>query len=207
MAETLAYDEMARRLRAAADLIRADCDRLSELDRALGDGDHGTTMGRICAAITAGIDGHAGGDLAAMLSDMAWAVMGTDGGSASPLFGSLILGLADGVPGSELDSAGLAAAFAAGVAEMRNVTQAKQGEKTLMDALIPAVETLEAAAAEDVPPAEALQRAAAAAAAGAEATRDMKATQGRARNLGDRTIGHVDPGATSMALFFQGLAR
>ncbi len=208
MPETLDSAAFAARLRQAAEHIHSRIDWLSQLDSAVGDGDHGTTMGRVCEAILATLAAPPADDLAALCGAVGWAVMCTDGGSTSPLLGSFFTGMGDGLttPGP-LTTETLYRAFDAGLANLRRQTPAKPGDKTLIDALVPAVAALQQAAAAAAPIATALRAAAAAAAAGAEATRPLKAAFGRARNLGERTVGHLDPGAASIALFFEGLAQ
>lgn len=208
MSEALDSQGFAERLARAARHIRSQVLYLSELDAAIGDGDHGATMGRVCDAILAALEEQTGAAPGPLCEAVGWAVMCTDGGSTSPLLGSFFLGMGESLQGAgPLDAGALHAAFAAGLANLCRQTPARPGGKTLIDALAPAVEALGQAAAEGAAPAEALTRAAAAAAAGADATRPMKAAHGRARNLGERTVGHVDPGAASMALFFAGFAQ
>jgi len=129
--------------------------------------------------------------------------MSVDGGSASPLLGSFFMGMAEGTPEVDpLNGAALAAAFEAGLAKFRAQTPAQVGDKTMLDALVPAIEALRAAAEQDLAPM--LAAAAEAAAKGAESTKTLQARFGRARNLGPRSIGWADPGATSIALLFAG---
>jgi len=208
MSETLDNAGFAARMGQAATHIQAQVERLSQLDAAVGDGDHGATMGRVCAAILATLNEQAGAEPGALCGAIGWAVMCTDGGSTSPLLGSFFTGMGDALttPGP-LTTRGLHAAFAAGLENLCRQTPAKPGDKTLLDALVPAVEALGRAAEAGLGPEAALGAAAQAAATGAEATRPMRAAFGRARNLGDRTIGHLDPGATSIALLFEGMAQ
>jgi dihydroxyacetone kinase-like protein len=152
--------------------------------------------------------GAAGGGLPALVESVAWAVMGTDGGATGPLFGSFFLGMSEGLQGAGApDAAGVAASFEAGLASIRRQTPAQPGDKTMLDALIPGVEAMRKAAAEGADLGAALARAADAAEAGAKATAPMRARLGRARNLGDRSIGSEDAGATSVALIFRGFAE
>ena len=135
-----------------------------------------------------------------------WAVLGADGGASSSLLGSFFLGMRDGIRENvaSFDCQELSAAFEAGLKAMRKQTAAKIGEKTMMDALIPAVESFSAATLESKGIENGLERAASAAKAGAEATKNLIARHGRARLLGEKTRGHEDPGAASIALLFQG---
>lgn len=208
MPETLDSAAFTARLRQAAEHIQSRTDWLSQLDAAVGDGDHGVTMGRVCEAILTTLAAPPADDPAALCGAVGWAVMCTDGGSTSPLFGSFFTGIGDGLtPPTPLTTMALARAFDAGLTNLRRQTSAKPGDKTMVDALVPAVAALQRAATDGATIATALSAAATAAAAGAEATRPLKAAFGRARNLGERTVGHLDPGAASVALFFEGFAQ
>jgi phosphoenolpyruvate---glycerone phosphotransferase subunit DhaL len=128
-----------------------------------------------------------------------------DGGSTSPLLGSFFTGMSEAVGNQQAaDLPSVAAMFEAGLAKLRNQTPAQVGDKTMLDALVPAVETLRRASEQGLGIRDAFAQAAQSAAQGAEATTTLQARFGRARNLGARTIGHVDPGATSIALLFAG---
>lgn len=196
--ETVGYDDVVRMIRAAAAKIHANEKLLSSLDAATGDGDHGTTICKVMDAAVAAASEQAG-SISEMLDRVGWEVMCVDGGSAPPLLGSFFTGMAQGATDGGLD---LAAAFQGGVKAMREHSQAQIGDKTMMDAVLPAM-----AACSGDSPSAALRAAADAATRGAEATKNMTAKFGRARNLGDRTIGHQDPGATSVAFMFQGFAE
>ena len=139
------------------------------------------------------------------LFDAGFASMSHSNGSTSTLFGSLLMGISDGIDAGaeELDADQVAKAFAKGLESVEANTGARVGDKTLMDALIPAVEAMKGKA--DV--AELFNAAAAAAAAGAESTVGLKAKYGRARNLGDKSVGSKDAGATSDAMIFAAFAR
>jgi dihydroxyacetone kinase-like protein len=194
-------------LHAAAGKIRASSARLSQLDSAIGDGDHGTTMLRAMGLMEKVIAGAPRSDIGVMLTDVGWAFMGVDGGAIGPLLGTLALGMAESVPQkAALDAAGFAAMFEAGLAAVQKQTKAQVGDKTLIDALVPAVAALRASVSAGETAAAAMKKAAEAAEAGAESTVPMRARFGRARNLGDRAIGSPDPGATSISLIFRGMA-
>jgi dihydroxyacetone kinase-like protein len=144
-------------------------------------------------------------ELKGLLKDVGWGVMGVDGGATGPLLGSFIMGLGNGIGEQDaIDCPTLAAMFEAGLAGVRRQSKAQIGDKTIMDALLPAVEAVRQAADGAKSIKEALREAAEAAEKGAVSTKEFQARFGRAKNLGDRTIGHQDPGATSMALIFQG---
>jgi len=207
MTQCLSYAQVGRMLKAAADQIRAHHERLSQLDAAVGDGDHGTTILRAMEAVEKAVAEHTPGDLKSLFSAVAWAVMACDGGSTGPLLGSFFQGFGDGAAGKqELDAVALAAAFEAGVLRMQKQSRAQVGDKTMMDAFLPALAALKAADP-GLGPKAALETAAAAAAAGADATCAMRAKFGRARNLGDRVIGHPDPGAVSVSLILKGFGE
>ena len=205
MTDTIGIDDMGRMVRSAADKIRANRDELSKLDSAIGDGDHGTTIARAMGIAEKVIEESEKKDLKGLLKDVGWGVMGVDGGATGPLLGSFLMGLGNGIDELEtIDCPMLAAMFEAGLAAVRRQSKAQIGDKTLMDALLPAVDAMRRAADEGKSIREALQQAANAAEDGAISTKEFKARFGRAKNLGERTIGCQDPGATSMALIFQG---
>jgi dihydroxyacetone kinase-like protein len=200
------HDVMSRMLLAAAARIRGETEILSSLDAAIGDGDHGTAMAKVADAITGTIQSRGAWNLAALLTEIGWAAMGTDAGSTGPLYGSLFVGMSEAVGSAGgLDARAIASVLEGGLTNLRRNTRAGPGDKTMIDALLPAVAAIRAAADADRPIAAVLYEGAIAAAAGAEATKPMPAKYGRARNIGARAIGHVDPGAASMSLFFAGL--
>ncbi len=211
MSKTIQPGDFIRMLRGAAAKIRANHDRLSKLDSAIGDGDHGIAMLRAMEAVERAIEEYSCAGPKEVLAKAGWAVMSAAGGSTGPLLGSFLMGLGAGLGEAvELDSPALAAVVQRGIGQMHSHSKAQAGDKTMMDALLPAAAALAGATAE-MAPAELLTRAAEAAARGAESTKDMPAKFGRARHLGPRALGHADPGATSMALllagFAEGLAR
>lgn len=207
MSETLDTARFRSMLEAAAAQIRAHHDMLSRLDSAVGDGDHGTTILRAMEAVTQTFATGAQVNLKTLLANAGWAVMSCDGGSTGPLLGSFFLGMSEAAPSArELDAAELVSLFESGVAKMQKQSRAQIGDKTMMDAILPAL-----AALRSTDPGKgtrsALAKAAQAAAAGAEATKVMRAKFGRARNLGDRVLGHADPGAVSISLIFKGFSE
>lgn len=197
--------EFAARLQHACASVIAAEQELTEIDSKFGDADHGLTMTKIAGAISAAVEASSGG-IQSMLDDAAMAVMSLNGGSAVPLWNTWLDGMQEAAPeGEEIDVAGLQAVFAQGLKEIDDMSGAKVGDKTMMDALIPASEAIAAYTGSDV---QALFTAAAQAAAnGAEATKQFVSKFGRAKSYGTRTIGTPDAGASSMAYFFQGLAQ
>lgn len=207
MTTTLTRPILLAMIAAATEQIRGCVDELSALDSAVGDGDHGQTMLRAMeAAQRAGAA--TDGDLGQVLQAVGWEVMGIDGGATGPLLGSLFLGMAQEAAGQgQLNAARTARMIAGGASHLCSQTPARPGDKTMLDALLPAVEALKQSAESSPDIALGMSRAADAAAGGALATRDMQARLGRARHLGARTLGHADPGATSMAMIFRGFAQ
>jgi phosphoenolpyruvate---glycerone phosphotransferase subunit DhaL len=197
--------DFARMIAGAAAAIRAQHAMLSQLDCATGDGDHGTTMLRAVERLETCFPTGRSEDLKTCLSEAGWSVLGVDGGASSSLLGTLFSGMADAPAcGEWIGASDLAAIFEAGLAAVRKQTKAQPGDKTLMDALVPAVAALRAAADGGKNVTEALRDAASAARTGAEATRNFTARYGRAKFLGEKTRGHPDPGAVSISLLFEG---
>ncbi len=197
-------DALAARLKNACASVAAAEQELTEIDSLFGDADHGLTMTKIAKAIAAAVD-QAEGGIQAMLDDAATAVMSLNGGSAVPLWNTWLDGMQEAAPeGGEVDLPGLQGIFAQALEELDGMSGAKVGDKTMMDALIPASEAIAAYTGNDE---DGLFAAAAQAAmAGAEATRGFASKFGRAKSYGGKTLGTPDAGAMSMAYFFQGLA-
>jgi phosphoenolpyruvate---glycerone phosphotransferase subunit DhaL len=173
-------------------------DEFSRLDAITGDGDHGTA---IVQALTSAVEAaEKGSEFKSMLNEMGFNVMMQTSGSTSTLFGGFLLGMSDHAEGAELDSQQVKIMFQGGLEGVQKQTKAKRGDKTMMDALIPAVDAILTTASADIR--ELLAIAAEASQEGAMATIDMKANFGRARNYGDRSIGSADAGALSWACIF-----
>ena len=204
MADTINADNLVAMLQAAIATIRENEAMLSKLDAATGDGDHGAAMAMAVGAADKAIAEWDHASIKSLLHGVGWGMMCIDGGSTGPLWGSLFMGMSKGAGEAEaLDCAALATAFETGLEKLQKQSKAVVGDKTMMDALIPAVGAIRTAADASASINDALAAAATAAADGTAATTDMLAKFGRARNLGDRVIGHVDPGATSMSLLFK----
>ena len=169
---------------------------LIDLDRAIGDGDHGANMDKGFTAVVAKLDGVE--SVQDVLQVVAKTLMSTVGGAAGPLYGTAFLRASKGFEG-DLDAAGVVGLLAGALEGIVARGKATTGEKTMVDAWTPALEAAKAAADGGGDPVAGLRAAADAAAEGAEATIPLKATKGRASYLGDRSIGHKDPGATSTA--------
>ncbi len=172
---------------------------LIELDRVIGDADHGENMDRGFKAVVAKLDPNAE-DVSSVLKLVASTLMSTVGGAAGPLYGTAFLRAAKAAGENDLDADGVVALIAAALGGIVARGKATTGEKTLVDAWTPALEAAQESAAKGATAAETLRAAAVAAQAGAEATIPMQATKGRASYLGERSIGHQDPGATSTAI-------
>ena len=201
--ETLTIDDFRWMLRKALERIKEREDEFSKLDALTGDGDHGTA---VVTALTVAVNAaEKGTDFKSVLNAIGIAVMMETSGSSSTLMGAFFLGMSDVVDGDELDATGIKAMFAGGLSNVRKQTKADVGDKTMMDVLIPAVNAFEAcpsAAIDDLFSAAAME-----AEKGAEATVDMVAKFGRARNYGERSIGYMDCGAASWSTMFAAFAE
>ena len=183
--------------------IKAKEEEFSKLDAVIGDGDHGTAIVTALSCIVR--SAQQGTEFKSMLTDMGMNVMLEVSGSTSTLLGALFLGMSDAAEGTELDADSVRKMFASGLANVQQQTAAKVGDKTMMDALVPAVEAMKACTSSDIK--EILDAGAKAALAGAEATVPMKANFGRARNYGERSIGYMDSGAASWSCMFASFAE
>ena len=190
----------------AAKQIRQEHAMLSQLDCIGGDGDHGTTMVRAMEMLEAAMNAENAEPLNVRLKDAGWSVLGVDGGASSAILGTFIAGMGDTDIGHESDCKHLAISLAAGLHAVQKQTRAMPGDKTMMDALLPAVQAFATAAnsGESIP--HAMEYAAEAARKGADTTKDMIARYGRAKFLGEKTRGSPDAGATSVALLFAGFS-
>lgn len=198
-------NELAKRLKNACESVKAAENTLTEIDSKFGDADHGLTMSKIANAISQAVDESEGG-IQDMLDNAAMAVMVLNGGSAVPLWNTWLDGMQEAAPaGDEIDIAGLKAVFAGAFEALDEISGAKVGDKTMMDALIPASEAIKSYAGNDEQ--ELFAVAAQAALDGAEASKQFVSKFGRAKSYGEQTIGTPDAGAVSMACFFQGLAK
>jgi len=171
---------------------------LIDLDRAIGDGDHGENMDRGFKAVVAKLDEGGIDDVAGVLKLVVSTLMSKVGGAAGPLYGTAFLRASKAIEG-DVDANGVVALIEGALDGIVARGKATTGEKTMVDAWTPALEAAKAAAAAGETPAATLRAAADAAAKGAEATIPLQATKGRASYLGERSIGHQDPGATSTA--------
>jgi phosphoenolpyruvate---glycerone phosphotransferase subunit DhaL len=194
--------------RIVSDMIRAvqeNKQRLSDIDGAIGDGDHGVNMSKGFTLAEAEL-GRSPGDLSHGLEVISRTLMTSIGGAMGPLYGMLFRGMARAVSGvREIDAAAFGRMLSAGLASVRGVSDAQVGDKTLMDALVPAVEAFQAAHGTGAGYRDCLAAAAAAAEEGRDSTLDLEARVGRASRLGKRSRGALDAGATSCALILRSL--
>lgn len=201
--DSVSIEQFRTMLEAALTSVREKSDYFSQLDAVTGDGDHGTA---IVSALAAAVEGSLGAsDFNTMFNDIGFGIMLNTSGSTSTLLGGFFLGMADGPSGNVINATQFKATFKLGLEGVAKNTKATIGDKTIMDALIPAVEAMEACNSEDIK--EILSAGAQAALAGAEATVKMKANFGRARNYGERSIGEADAGASSWALMFDAFSK
>ena len=174
--------------------ILAHTDELTTLDQAVGDGDHGLNMKRGFAAVAEAADEIAALALGPALQKMGMTLVMKVGGASGPLYGSLLMSMGKAMPAEASSREDFVASFAEGIEAVKRRGKSDRGEKTMLDVLLPVLEAIEKAEG------DVLNAARAAADAGLEATREMQATKGRASFLGERSIGHLDPGARSSVL-------
>ncbi|MFC5667607.1 dihydroxyacetone kinase subunit DhaL [Kitasatospora misakiensis] len=203
-------------VRAIAAAVEQEHERLTELDSAIGDGDHGSNLRRGFAAVLTALDGPDGPDAPApagpgtVLTKTGSTLISKVGGASGPLYGKAFraIGAALPQPGQPpADAAGFGEALAAGLRAVRDLGKAEPGDKTIVDAWTPALDAYREAVAGGAGLPAAAEAAAAGAERGARDTVPLQARKGRASYLGPRSIGHQDPGATSTALLFRALAE
>jgi phosphoenolpyruvate---glycerone phosphotransferase subunit DhaL len=194
-------------LNEARSAIAGRADYLTQLDAAIGDGDHGVNMTRGFEAVAKAIAAQGSDTPPGRLLVLAGkTLVATVGGASGPLWGSLFQAAGHSLGNAEgFDGEALAGALDAGLGAVVDLGAAAPGDKTMVDALDPATATLRARMADGASVAEAFAAGAEAAEAGAAATVPMQARKGRASYLGERSIGHQDPGATSAALIVRAL--
>jgi phosphoenolpyruvate---glycerone phosphotransferase subunit DhaL len=194
-------------LRRTATTIRAQREYLTELDAAIGDSDHGHNLDRGFAAVVENLPALEYSDAGAILKSSGMRLISTVGGASGPLYGTAFRRAGQMLEGRmTITVHEIHEAFDAFVTAIANLGKASPGDKTMLDALVPALDALKAKVACGATFAESMQAAADAARAGAEATIPLVARRGRASYLGERSAGHQDPGATSAALILQAFA-
>jgi len=198
---TAVLEEWVRRF---ATLVAENRDYLTELDAAIGDADHGSNMDRGMRAAVAALDETPPATTGALFTKVGMTLVSTVGGASGPLFGTFFLRMGGSFGDVQQASAqDLAVALRAGLDGVVARGKAEAGDKTMYDALAPSVDALDAALGNGSPLAAGLKAARDAAAVGRDATNPMLARKGRASYLGERSVGHQDPGATTVALLLE----
>jgi dihydroxyacetone kinase-like protein len=200
-------DDVLRWLDASQQVFAENRQQLTDLDSAVGDGDFGISVDRGFTAVQTELAANPPADLRSVFQSAATVLIRTMGGTSGPLLGTFFLRAGGACAGkSELEPADVVALFQAGVDGIQQRGKAALGDKTMLDALLPAVDAMRAALEAGSGLAEIMERGAAAAEAGVQATRTMQARKGRASYLGDRSVGHQDAGATGAHLLLKAAA-
>lgn len=199
---------MAAIVEGMAKKTEAEKEYLTELDNEIGDGDHGINLARGFEAVEKKLPSLAGGDIGALLKGVGMQLVSTVGGASGPLYGTAFMKAGMACKGlTEIDGPAFVKAMEAAVDGIKMRGKATEGEKTMLDALCPALKVMQDDVAAGKSLKEALQDAAQAAEKGVEYTKTIIATKGRASYLGERSLGHQDPGATSSLYLLQVLAE
>jgi len=207
MTDVISTSQMHRALEKMCDSIENEKDYLSELDGAIGDGDHGVNMAKCFREVKKKLAETAADDLGTLFKNVGMVVLNSVGGAMGALYGTFFLKMSQESTGrSSVDLKGLVRMLQTAEKGILDIGNAKPGDKTLLDTLSPAVRSLEASAKEGRTLTEALADFENAARTGMASTREMKARMGRASRLGDRTVGHQDAGATSCYFILRALA-
>ena len=194
-------------MKAISEKIEAEKEVLTELDSAIGDGDHGINMARGAKTVMEKLPSLIGKDSGAIFKGIGMAIVSSVGGASGPLYGTAFMKAGDALKGKmELSAEDFLAAFSASVAGIKMRGKSTIGEKTMLDALCPAERAMREAVEAKKTLKEALEAAAVAAEKGAERTKDLVATKGRASYLGERSLGHRDPGAVSSSFMLRAMA-
>ena len=202
--KTFTVTDLAGWLRTYAELVVTHEDELTALDAAIGDGDHGANMVRGLRAVVAVLDAQQFATLDALAKKVGMTLVSTVGGAAGPLYGTFWMRFGAALPGAEQADAGhLGAALHAGIEGVRQRGRAEPRDSTMLDALLPGVAAYDTAVAAGATWRVAMAAAARAAEAGSAGTIPLVARKGRASYLGERSVGHQDPGATSAALLLR----
>lgn len=199
----LTKPEIIQMFRKIAQLWNENKDYLSQIDSRFGDGDHGITIGKIASLMEKSIEGWEDDDMETFIEDLGDNTMEIGGGSAGPLYGTMIGGLSGPLEGNKpIDAKILKEMFTECLSAMEDITTAGIGDKTMMDALIPAVDAAQKAQDDIMAILEAAKEAAV---RGAKESEQYVSKYGRARSYKEQTIGTPDAGAVSTSLFFAGL--
>jgi dihydroxyacetone kinase-like protein len=194
---SITFDDVLTWIRSYAGVVAENKAYLTELDSAIGDADHGINMDRGFQAVTGKLDTIAPPDIGGCLRTIGSTLVSTVGGASGPLYGMFFMQMGGAAAGKEtLSLAEFAAAFEAGIGGVQRIGKAEPGDKTMLEALLPARDALNAAAADGMT-----------VGAGLLSTVPLVARKGRASYLGERSAGHQDPGATSTALLLRSAAN
>jgi dihydroxyacetone kinase-like protein len=204
---SVSFEDAVHWVRSFADVIAENKEYLTQLDSAIGDADHGINMNRGMQAVLGKLDGAPNGDIGALMKAVGMTLVSTVGGAGGPLYGTLFLQFGVATAGkADLEPADWALALEKGVEGVQMRGKAEPGDKTMVDALIPARDAFRQAVDDGESFEDALRRSAAAAEEGMKATIPWVARKGRASYLGERSAGHQDPGATSSYLLLKAAA-
>ena len=207
MGDTITTSQMLQALKNMCDTIEDEKEYLSELDGAIGDGDHGVNMAKCFREVKKKLAESSAQDVGALFKEVGMVVLNSVGGAMGALYGTFFLKLSQESAGkAEVNLSDLVAMFQTGEQGILDLGKANRGDKTLIDTLSPAVRAIEAAAKEGNTLVGALADFEQSAKQGMESTKDMLAKMGRASRLGERTIGHQDAGATSCYFILRSLA-
>lgn len=191
-----------------AKVLEENKEFLTDLDNVIGDGDHGINMARGFAEVEKQAEGLAQKDIGNILKTVGMTLVSKVGGSSGPLYGTAFMkaGMTIGAK-NEIDMADFLGALEAGIEGVKTRGKSTTGEKTMLDAMVPALDAMKEQQAAGADAKQVLEAGVQAAEAGVEATKPMVATKGRASYLGERSVGHQDPGATSFALMLKEIAK
>ncbi len=204
----ISHDDIVAWVRRFAAAVTENKSYLTDLDSAIGDADHGINMDRGFSAVVVMLDGRAGPDVGATLKAVGTTLVSKVGGASGPLYGMFFMQMGGAVLGKEaLTLEEFATAFETGLGGVLRIGKAEPGDKTMVDALIPARDALRAAIADGASIGDAVARMARGAEEGMLATVPLVARKGRASYLGERSAGHQDPGATSTHLLLRSAAE
>ena len=207
MVKFVEYEHWRNMIVAAAEEIEENKDYLSKLDEIIGDGDHGTTISKAMTIMTETLVAGPADDLKTLLKNISRALLGLAGGATGPLLGSMFKGLSDGMEtGERIDAAVFSRMFQSSEKAVLKVSGAAVGDKTMIDAFVPAVAALcRDATTGDIT--RMLEAGMQAAQTGAESTKPLKAKKGRAKNMAEKSIGLLDAGSMSIAFLFKGFHK
>jgi phosphoenolpyruvate---glycerone phosphotransferase subunit DhaL len=205
---TVPYAQVLAWIERFAATVAENREYLTQLDSAIGDADHGTNIDRGMKAAVGKIEGMEGDDIGSLLKTVGMTLVSTVGGAGGPLYGTLFMQMGTATAGkSELEPEDWAGALDAAVEGVQMRGKAEVGDKTMIDALVPARDSFRAALADGASFEEALSKSAEGAEEGMRATIPLVARKGRASYLGERSAGHQDPGATSSQLLIKTAAE